>query len=511
MADVTPFARVLLLIAGAVLLAVLSNRFSQRVRLPAPALFLVGAAVVTTVTNLHLPSEKLVERTVTVALVLILFDGGLHLGWHHFRSSLAPIASIGIIGTFLTAGAAAVLCHYAFGLDWYLAVLIGTAVSPTDPAVVFSVLGGQEIEGRSGPILEGESGANDPVGIALMASLIAAGGITGSGLIEIAGEFVLQMGVGLAIGLLGGRLLVWFIRNVALPSEGLYPLRTVACAFLLYGAATVAHGSGFLAVFVAGIVAGDTPAPYKVEIERFHSALASLAEIVAFTMLGLTVDLGELAHKNVWIPGLVLALVVSFVIRPVLVGLCLWPARIRPNERMFILFAGLKGAVPILLASYLLAAQIGGAERLYGITVVVVIFSVVFQASLVPAVATWLNLPMRRLETEPWALGVRLRDEPEGAERYTVAPGSPADGRTVEELTAGPGAPWVSLVVRDKALLAVHPATALRAGDQVLVIAESDGRDEIAAIFDGPGSSAGGSPSDETEHDPTVVNRDLSS
>ncbi len=303
MADVMPFARVLLLIAGAVLLAVLSNRFSQRVRLPAPALFLVRAAVVTTVTNFVIPPEKLVERVVTVCLVLILFDGGLHLGWHDFRSALAPIASIGIIGTFLTAAAAAVLCHYAFGLDWYLAVLIGTAVSPTDPAVVFSVLGGCEIQGRSGPILEGGSGANDPVGIALMASLIAAGGITGGGLVEIAGEFILQMGVGLAIGLLGGRLLVWFIRNVALPSEGLYPLRTVACAFLLYGAATVAHGSGFLAVFVAGIVAGDTSAPYMVEIERFHSPLPSLAEIVAFTMLGLTVDLGELAHKTCGSPA----------------------------------------------------------------------------------------------------------------------------------------------------------------------------------------------------------------
>lgn len=511
MTDVTPFARVLLLISGAVLLAVLSNRFSQRVRLPAPALFLVGAAVVTTVANLEIPPEKLVERVVTVALVLILFDGGLHLGWHHFRSALAPIASIGIVGTFLTAGAAAVLCHFAFGLDWYLAVLLGTAVSPTDPAVVFSVLGGREIEGRSGPILEGESGANDPVGIALMASLIAAGGISGSGLVDIAGEFMLQMGVGLAVGLIGGRLLVWFIRSVALPSEGLYPLRTVASAFLLYGAATVAHGSGFLAVFVAGIVAGDTSAPYKVEIERFHSALASLAEIVAFTVLGLTVDLGELAHTSVWIPGLILALVVSFVIRPVLVGLCLWPARIRPNERIFILFAGLKGAVPILLASYLLAAQINGADRLYGIAVVVVIFSVVFQASLVPAVASWLNLPMRRLEPEPWALGVRLQDEPEGAERYTVAAGSPADGRTVEELSARSEAPWVSLVIRNKALLAVYPDTALQAGDEVLVVTEAGGHTQIAAIFDEPSPAQDLLPSDETAAEPTVVNRKSSS
>ena len=245
---------------------------------------------------------------------------GLHLGWSRFRSSAGPIAAAGILGTFLTAAGAAAFCHYAFGLDWYLAVLLGTAVSPTDPAVVFSVLGRREIAGRSGAILEGESGANDPVDIALMAASITAGGITAAGLVQVAGQFILQMGVGLAVGVLGGRALLWFIRRVPLPAEGLYPLRTLASAFILYGIATLAHGSGFLAVFVAGIVLGDARAPYKLEIERFHSALASLAEIVAFLVLGLTVDVEELTHPDVWIPGLILGVVVAFVIRPCWLG-----------------------------------------------------------------------------------------------------------------------------------------------------------------------------------------------
>ena len=151
-----------------------------------------------------------------------------------------------------------------------MSLLVATAVSPTDPAVVFSVLGQREVEGRSGTILEGESGANDPVGIALMASLLAAGGLTGHAFVDIGGQFLLQMGVGAAIGVLGGRALLWFMRRVPLPSEGLYPLRTLACVLVLYGAATLAHGSGFLAVFVAGILIGDGRAPYKREIERFH-------------------------------------------------------------------------------------------------------------------------------------------------------------------------------------------------------------------------------------------------
>ena len=198
------------------------------------------------------------------------------------------------------------LCaHWLVGLDWYAAVLVATAVAPTDPAVVFSVLGEREVSGRSGTILEGESGANDPVGIALMASLLTAGSLSGHGMGQVAGEFALQMVVGGVVGVLGGRAMLWFMRRVPLPGEGLYPLRTLACAFALYGVAGVLHGSGFLAVFVAGILIGEARAPYKREIEHFHSALASLGEIVAFVVLGLTVELADLVDPDVWVPGLV--------------------------------------------------------------------------------------------------------------------------------------------------------------------------------------------------------------
>ncbi len=501
MDDVKSFAILVLVIAAVGLLAVLSNRLSERVHLPAPALFLGVAAITEKVVSvIPTPPEQIVERVVTVALLCILFDGGIHLGWRRFRSAAAPIAAIGVAGTFLTATAAAVLCHYAFGLNWYLSLLLGTAVSPTDPAVVFSVLGRREIAGRSGAILEGESGANDPVGIALMASLITAGGISGSGILHVAGEFVLQMGVGAAVGLVGGRALLWFMRRVSLPAEGLYPLRTLASAFVLYGIATLLLGSGFLAVFVAGIILGDARAPFKLEIERFHSALASLAEIVAFIILGLTVDLEEIAHADVWIPGLVLGATVAFVIRPILVGLCLWPTRLLRNERTFILFAGLKGAVPILLASYLLAAGVEQGARLYGIVVVVVAFSVVFQAGLVPTVARLLALPVHTVEVEPWALGVRLADEPENVDRFTVCPDSPADGRTVEELSDLPGQVWVSFVIRNRQLLQVRPDTRLHAGDEVLVQTEPANHRQLVAMFEtaaaeqselGPESGAG--------------------
>ena len=486
MTGAEPFALLVVLLAAVGLVAVLSNRLAHRVKLPAPALFLVGAAVAAKVIPaLHGPSQQAVEHVVTVALVCILFDGGMNIGWARFRSAAAPIALTGVLGTFLTVIAAAVLVHFAFGLAWYISLLVATAVAPTDPAVVFSVLGQREVSGRAGIILKGEAGANDPVGIALMASLITAAGVSAGAFAHVGGEFLLQMAVGVAVGVAGGRALLWFTRRVPLPSEGLYPLRTLACVLLLFGIATLAHGSGFLAVFAAGIVLGDERAPFKREIEAFHSALASLAEIVAFIVLGLTINLSVIDQAGVWIPGLILGAALAFVIRPVLVGLCLLPARLKRNERTFVLFAGLKGAVPILLGSFLLAAHVPGAGRLYGIVAVVVVFSVVVQGSLTPAAARLLHVPMRTVAPEPWALGVRLRDEPGGVHRLTIKPGSPADGRTIDDLAGLPGDAWISFIVRDGQLVPNKGDTRLRAADDVLILAPSGLHKDLATVFEG--------------------------
>ncbi|MGD0240690.1 MAG: cation:proton antiporter [Streptosporangiaceae bacterium] len=486
MIDTQRFALIVLLAAAVGLVAVLSNRLTEWVKIPSPAIVLVGAAIaVKVVPALHAPPRQAVERVVTVALVFILFDGGMHIGWSRFRSAAGPIAIVGVAGTFLTAAATAAFAHVAFGLPWYLAVLVATAIAPTDPAVVFSVLGQQEISGRSGTILEGESGANDPVGIALMASLIGAGGLSAGAFAEVGTEFVVQMTVGAVIGVAGGLGLLWFTRRVPLPSEGLYPLRTLTCALLIFAAATLARGSGFLAVFAAGIALGDGRAPYKREIERFHTALASLAEIVAFVALGLTVDLAVIARTDVWVPGLILGAVLAFVIRPALAGLSLIPARLKSNERNFVLFAGLKGAVPILLGIFLLEAHLPEAERLYGIIAVVVVFSVVVQGSLIPAAARLLRVQMRSVEPQPWALGVRLRDEPSGVHHLTVKAGAAADGHTVGEITGLPGDAWVSFVVRDGQLAPIAGDLRLRPGDEVLVLANPGLHEKLATVFEG--------------------------
>ncbi len=402
MHEVVAFGTVVVAVAGAFYLAVISTKLSHRVALPAPAFFLLGAAVVAELSPSvrHALSIKAVERISVLALVVILFDGGMRLGWRRFRRSLAPITWLGIVGTFATAAAIALPAHYAFGFGWTTASLIGAAVAPTDPAVMFSVLGDREISGRTATILEGESGANDPVGIALMVGLLAYATEAHASPWTTVREFSVELAVGAAIGVAAGLALGEFMRRISLPREGLYPLRTLAGAGVVYGAAAVAHGSGFLAVFIAGLLVGDVRAPHKEEIERFHASLASLAEITVFVALGITVHLSALGRGHLWLDGIVLALIVALAARPLVVGALLVPAKLRRNEKLFVMWAGLKGAVPILLAALALLAEAPDADRIYGIVFVVVAFSVVVQGATVPLAARRLGVPMRVVETE---------------------------------------------------------------------------------------------------------------
>lgn len=487
MSDSLHFAGQLLLSAGVILAALLSNRLSQRVRIPAPALMLVAAAVfVQVVPSLHHPSGRLVEELVTVALVLILFEGGMGIGWPRFRTAVRPIALVGVGGTFLTTVGVAAFAHLVIGLDWYPAVLVATAVAPTDPAVVFSVLGQREVTGRSGTLLEGESGANDPVGIALMASLLTAGSLSGGAIGQVGVEFLLQMVVGGVIGVLGGKLLLWTMRRVPLPGAGLYPLRTLAGTLAIFGMAALAHGSGFLAVFVAGILIGEARAPYKREVEHFHSALASMGEILAFVVLGLTVRLDDLTSSDVWVPGVTIALVLTLVVRPLALEPLLAGSGLGRNEKSFVMFSGLKGAVPILLGSFIVAEGVQDSSRLYGIVIIVVVLSVAVQGSLVPVVAAWLRVPMRVVEPEPWTLGIRLRDEPDGVHSLTVGAGSPADGHRIDELGSMPESTWISFVVRQGQLVRVSGDTVLEEGDYAMVLGEPEDADTLSAVFEAP-------------------------
>jgi cell volume regulation protein A len=394
--DIIEFGRVIVVVTGALSIAILVRVIAARIGLPTAALLLVAAAVASDVSDrlASLLSFEDVQRIATLALIVILFDGGMSMGLARFRAAAVPITVLGVLGTFGTAPLVGVAAHYVLGFDWTVSLLLGAALAPTDPAVTFSVLAGKEVEGRSGTILEGESGFNDPVGIALMIGMVELATVPDAGAADVAWEFLREMGVGLAEGAVAGFVLLQLIRRVPLPDTSLYPLAVVLLAGLVYGIAAVSHGSGFLAVFVAGIVIGDAAFPSRLGVRHFVSALADLGELAVFVALGLTIDLGFIFAGAVWWQGLILALLLGFVVRPLVVTPLLLPSRLTRGERLFVTWAGLKGAVPILLASLAVVGGTDQAPEIYGIVFVVVLFSVVVQGTLVPTVARRLGVPM---------------------------------------------------------------------------------------------------------------------
>lgn len=397
MHEVLRFGGIVLLVSGAFAVAVLANKVSEWLRIPAAGLFLLAAAAASDIWAglAEALSIRDVERIAVVALIVILFDGGMRVGWSRFRVSAGPIVSLGLLATFATAALMMLAARYVLDFSWETAGLLGAALAPTDPAVMFSVFGRREIAGRTGTILEGESGANDPVGIALMLAAVSLAETDSNSVAHAVADFFLELGVGTVVGVAGAYVLTLLMRRIVLPNPALYPLRTLAFAGVIYGLATVAHGSGFLAVYIAGILIGDADIPAKRSIERFHTSLASLAEIVVFVALGLTIDLGALGDNHRWLDGLILAVVLALVARPLAVGPLLLPTRLTNGERLFVMWSGLKGAVPILLASFAVLGNVANAERIYGIVFVVVAFSVILQGATIPYAAQRLGIEMR--------------------------------------------------------------------------------------------------------------------
>ena len=480
MSEITDFGLVVLAVSVAILAALICMRFAERLSIPFAALILVLTALIASAsTYVHSAlSIAEVQDVATVALVVILFDGGLQIGAARFRKSLRPILTLGVLGTFLTAGGVAVAARYVLGFSWIEAGLVGAAIAPTDPAVTFSVFAGREIRGRSGSILQGEAGMNDPVGIALMIGMIELAQEPDGSFWIVVREFAVQMTVGLAVGVAGALLARPVLSRIRLPGLALYPIRILAVAGIVFGIATVAGGSGFLAAFVAGVLLGDASVLRKGEIESFLSSIGVLAEIAVFIALGVTITEADLALGTV-ADGLVLAVILAFLVRPLVVVPLLLPERLTRGERLFMSWGGLKGAVPILLGALTLLAGVEDAASIYGIVFVVVLFSVIVQGSTVPYVARRLRIRFRRIDHDL----AEVRD-------FVVAERSFANGRRIRELPLGERA-WLGVLIRDGRPRRIDDKLVLASGDRVHVYAQPEDGAALERIFTGtPGTRA---------------------
>lgn len=492
------FALLALVVAGGFFVAIASSKLTDRVPVPTPAIFL-GLALLAGWADPAIARElptTAVERIGIVALVIIVFDGGLHIGWARFSTVLWPVLVLGALGTVVTAALLGAASYVLLGLPALTSVALGAALSPTDPAAVFSVLGDRKVGGRSSTLLQGESAFNDPVSIAIVLAVAAlaspslpAAPVPALALGAVA-SVALQLAVGVVAGLAGGLGMLWLARHASLPAEGLYPLRALAGAGVVYGGATLLGGSGFVGVLVAGIVLGDARMPFRAEIARFHDSMANLSQIALFSALGLSIPISLVAAGSTWVSGLVLAVLLTFVARPIVVAVLLWPTRLSWRERAFVMWGGLKGGVPILLGIFILLARLPMARTVYGIVFVTVAFSVVLQGGALPAVARLLSIELHQEPQRPFRVSIGLSTEPQGVVHHYVVPASsPAEGIAIRDLPLG-SEMWISFVVRDGVPVQPRGSFRVKPGDELVVMASEGEVALLPQLFEGPGPPA---------------------
>jgi len=406
----------------------------------------------------------------SVALAIILFDGGLRTPRSAFRIALAPAFSLATVGVLLTAAIIGVVASLVLGMGWLPGLLVGATIASTDAAAVFLLLHarGTELSKRVSATLEIESGINDPMAIFLTITcieLIAAQG-TGLDAAHIAESFIVQMFGGAAIGVIGGYFLLWLVNRVDI-AAGLYPILAAAVALTVFAGAQLVDASGFLAIYLAGLVLGNNRHRAQQVISRFHDGLAWLAQISMFLLLGLLVTPSSLLAN--WKAELVIAIALILVARPAAVFAGLAPFRFGWRERSFIAWVGLRGAVPIFLASIPVMAGVPEGMTIFNVAFVVVIASLLLQGWTVAPAARFLGIELPPSPEAPERHGIDL---PLSADReaasWSVAPGSPALAQRFDELHL-PRRTRIIAVIRGGAVM--NRATLERLAPDDLVIA----------------------------------------
>lgn len=383
-----------------------------------------------------------------VALAIIIFDGGLGTQRESFRVSLKPALSLATLGVIITAAITGYAAHLILGLPWQEGLLIGAIVGSTDAAAVFGLLrnAGLQLKERTGATLEIESGSNDPMAIFLTITLVQVLQLSGDGNQgwTILSELLRQMGLGLAIGFAGGYLLVQMLRRVPLPSS-LYPLLALAGGISMFGLTTLWDGSGFLAIFIAGVIIGNTSLPYGNDIHRFHDGMAWLSQIGMFLMLGLLITPSNLIP--IIVPAVSIALVLIFIARPLAVMVSLLPFHFPWREQMFIGWCGLRGAVPIILALFPWLAGLERTQTYFELVFFVVLISLILQGWTIAPMARWLQIELPPLAQTPEYLRLTIKHD-HGKELlvYPVLAGSRAVDSPVRRLPTAEGSQVVGVI-----------------------------------------------------------------
>ncbi|HEY3440383.1 MAG TPA: potassium/proton antiporter [Paludibaculum sp.] len=478
----------LLVLAGGLLLAaVAASKASSRLGVPALLVFLALGMLAGEDGPGGIPFEDahLTQSLGVVALTLILFAGGLETRWATVRVLLWRGLSLATVGVLVTATLTGVFAAKVLHLSWLEGLLLGAIVSSTDAAAVFSVLRSQgaSLKGGIQPLLELESGSNDPMAVFLTVALIRLLQNPGLSPWTLPGTFLVQMTLGLILGLGFGKGTAWLVNRIRLETEGLYPAITVAAGFLCYGVTAEVGGSGFLAVYVAGIVMGRDEFIHKRSLLRFHNGLAWIMQIVMFLTLGLLVFPSSL--PPIALVSLLIAAFLVFVARPVSVFLGLSLSRNTTREKGMIAWVGLRGAVPIILATFPQIAGLPNARLFFDVVFFIVLTSVLVQGTTLAAVGRWLDVnlpgPARREPAMDFLPGGSASSD---MIELIVAAESAVAGRQIVDLGL-PHSALIVLLTRGESYVAPRGSTVLEANDVLMVLAEKSEQPQARALIEG--------------------------
>ena len=410
----------------------------------------------------------------SIALAIILFDGGMRARAESSKVGLRPALSLATFGVLLTTTVVATGLHWLLNFSWAQSFLIGAIVGSTDAAAVFSMLHakGLQLKKRVGTTLEIESGCNDPMAVFLTLMLVEVarhdGEVKG---LEVILEFLYQFGIGALLGWIGGQLLSKTISKIAL-TAGLYPLLAAAGGLTLFGLVTTIGASGFLAIYIAGLIVGNTEAHAANNIRRVHDGLAWLAQISLFLMLGLLVTPTTLTEY--WVVGVVVALLLVFVARPLAVLVSLSPFRFPAREKLFISWVGLRGAVPIVLATFPVLGGLPDAELYFNVAFVTVLFSLIFQGWTVIPCAQWLKLKLPVENAPYYAESLEVPGSSDlTVVGYKIAENSPITKRRIDSLMAPDGIRFIAAFRGDESVHSIDDHV-IEAGDSIYVISPQE-------------------------------------
>jgi potassium/hydrogen antiporter len=465
---------VLLLGALVVLAAVVAARLAHAAGLPVLLVFLgLGLALGEAGLGVRFSNPDLAQILGLSALVLILAEGGLTTNWAHTRDAIPAAVLLATVGVMVCIAAVGVVAHWLLSLPWRGSLLVGAVLAPTDAAAVFSVLRKLPLPPRLAGMLEAESGLNDAPAV-LAVSLLSEAGPHAPGAAVVPGLVAYELIAGAGIGMVAGVLGALALRRVALPASGLYPVAVLALIVAGYGAASLAHASGFLAVYVAAVALGNARLPHGPATRGFAEGIGWLAQMGLFVMLGLLASPARL--PGVVLPALAVGAVLVVAARPLAVVVSVLPLRVPWREQAFLSWAGLRGAVPVVLATIPMSAHLPGATRLFDLVFVVVVVFTLLQGPTLPWVARRLRVTAA---AEPREIGVEAAPlEALHADllQAEVPPGSRLHGVEIQELRL-PAKANVALIVRDDEGFVPGPATALRAGDRLLIVVAAEVRE----------------------------------